>query len=240
MAQPPPRSKGNGSAGEKPGPRGCFAYRGCRQHLPSLASPGSAGRTRHRSEPGSAKRWQVEPRGRFGTGRTSPHAPLPVPTSLPRAPVPPCIGAQRRSQPQAVPAAAPAPARRARGAGALLPSWRGNQNPPGEKRQARICSPNGATRAMPDSSARPRAAAATPPGPGWRPRHPAPTQHRGTAPSPSALAVLQHPSPFAHLLSADASKSRSRRWASELRLVPSQTEGVAGAVPCSAFKSPPP
>jgi len=33
---------------------------------------------------------------------------------------------------QAVPAAAPAPAGRARGAEALLPSWRGSQNPPGE------------------------------------------------------------------------------------------------------------
>lgn len=212
MAQPPRRSEGNGAAGEKPGPRGCFACRGWRQHLPRLASPRRAGRARHGSELGSAKWWQVEPRGGFGTRRAPPHAPLPVPASLPQGPlppVPPCIGARLRSQPKLFPRPPRRPLSEPVGLGLCSPAGEEAKTRL-EKRQARICSPNGTTPAMPGSAAWPRAAAATPPGPGWRPQHPAPTRRRGTAPSPSALPGLQHPSPFAHLLSADAANPAPR------------------------------
>lgn len=141
-----------------------------------------------RAELGSAKWWQVEQRGGLGTGRAPPHAPLPVPASHPRRLVPLCVGAQLCSQPKLFPRPPRHPLSEPGGLGLCSPAGEEAKTLL-EKQQARICSPNGTTQAVPGSTAQPRAAAPTPPGPGWHPQHPAPTRRRGTAPSPSLLST---------------------------------------------------
>lgn len=88
-----------------------------------------------------------------------------------------------------------------------------------EKRQVRICSPDG-TSAVPGLA---------PASPSW---------HPGTAPSPPAPACPQHPPAFCSLAERRCSKSHSPWWDLELSITPSQAGGGGGTgdVPCSALK----